>query len=161
MTATAADVMNPELTVIQHTDTVDHAVRVISDNRYRNLPIVDENRCYLGVISIHSILTKILPKAALMGRGLHGISFMHETIEHLGRRLDEVRNEPVTVALCKDARVVAPTTPLLQTLLVLYRSRQSVAVVETQTRRLQGMVSYFDVEARIFSASQMPPEAGA
>ncbi len=161
MTATAADVMNPELTVVQATDTVGHAMRIISDHRYRNLPIVDAGDHYLGVISIHSILTRILPKAALMARGLTGIPFMHETIEHLAKRLDGLRHEPVTIALCKDAQIVAPDTPLLQTLLVLYRSRQSVAVVETDTGVLKGMVSYFDVEARIINPADRPTSDGS
>lgn len=154
MTATASDVMNLELTVVRSTDTIDKAVQLICDNRYRNVPIVDAEDHYLGVISIHSILTQILPKAALMMRGLNGISFMQETIENLGRRLDSVRHEPVTVALCKDSRIVTPDTPLLQTLLVLYRSRQSVAVVDPDTGKLLGMVSYFDVEAKIIGVSQ-------
>ncbi len=161
MTATAADVMNPELTVVQATDTVGHAMHIISDHRYRNLPIVDAHKHYLGVISLHSILTRILPKAALMARGLSDIPFVHVTIEDLAERLDGVRHQPVTIALCKDARVVAPDTPLLQTLLVLYRSRQSVAVVETDTGVLQGMVSYFDVEARIIGTGNESPGRGS
>ena len=157
MSATAKDVMNPELTVVQPTDTIDTAIDLITRHRYRNLPVVDTDMRYLGTVSIHSLLTKILPRAALMARGLGEIPFMHETLEHLRGRLDSVRHKPVTLALCNDARLVAPDTPLLQTLLVLYRSRQSVAVVEPDTGKLLGMVSYFDVQAQLMGATARDP----
>ena len=141
--------MNTAITVVKDTDTIDTAIRLITQKRHRMLPIVDAGQHYLGEISIHSLLTKILPNAALMSRGVDGIGFMHETIEHLRSRLDDARHEPVTLALCRDAQVVSPDTPLLQTLLVLYRSRQSVAVVDPDSGRLLGMVSYFDVEKNL------------
>lgn len=151
MPATATDVMKADVISVLPTDSIDRAVRLMSAHHYRNLPVVDANTRYLGTVSIHSILGRILPKAALMARGLEEIRFMHETIDDLRGRLDKVRHEPVRLALCQDAEVVAPSTPLLQTLLLLYRSRHSVAVVEPDSGKLMGIISYFDIEAKLMA----------
>ena len=153
MPATASDIMNTAITVVQATETIDTAIRLITEKRHHMLPIVDAQQRYVGEISVHSLLTRILPNAALMARGVNGINFMHESIAHLRGRLDEVRHEPVTQAMCQDAQIVSSDTPLLQTLLVLYRSRQSVAVIDPDSGKLQGMVSYFDVEKNLIDGA--------
>lgn len=145
--------MNTAITVVQATETIDTAIRLIAEKRHHMLPIVDAQQRYLGEISVHSLLTRILPNAALMARGVRGIDFMHESITHLRSKIDQVRHEPVTQALCRDAQIVSPDTPLLQTLLVLYRSRQSVAVVDPESGKLHGMVSYFDVEQNLIDGA--------
>ncbi len=153
MPATAANIMNTAITVVQSTDTIGTAIELISSKRHHMLPIVDAQQRFLGEISVHSLLTRILPNAALRARGVDGIDFMQESIAHLRSKVDEVRHEPVTHAMCRDARIVSPDTPLLQTLLVLCRSRQSVAVVDSKSGKLHGMVSYFDVEKNLIDGA--------
>ena len=47
---------------------------------------------------------------------------------------------------------VAPDTPLVETLLVLYRTHASLPVVELDSGKLVGVISYFDAGKNILAA---------
>ncbi len=148
---TARDVMDPNPTVLTATDTVGKGVGYIMQNRFRNVPIVDDDGCYLGVFGVNCLLRLVLPKAALMEHGLTDISFVSDTLKDLRRRLRECEDESVTICLSDEATVIEPDTPLLETLLVLYQTRRSVPVVNPKDRRLLGVVSYWDVGRAILA----------
>jgi len=124
----------------------------IMHHRYRNLPVVDDAGCYLGVFGVHCLLRLMLPQAVVMEEGLTTIPFIRETLSDLHKRLIEAEDDPISLCVNEDVTVVAPDTPLLETLLVLYKTRTSVPVVERETRRLAGMISYWDVTRKILAA---------
>jgi len=142
---TARDVMDPHPTVLAATDTVAKGIGYIMENRFRNVPIVDEQGRYLGVFGVNCLLRLILPQAALMEHGLTDISFVSDSLRDLRKRLKEHEDQPVTICLSDEATVVSPDTPLLETLLILYHSRRSIPVVDPKDRRVLGVVSYWDV----------------
>ena len=47
---------------------------------------------------------------------------------------------------------VSPDTPILETLLTLYKTRASLPVVDPETGILVGVISYFDVGEKIMAA---------
>jgi CBS-domain-containing membrane protein len=149
---TANVIMDPKPTVLRSTDTVRTATQYIMHHRYRNLPVVDENGRYLGVFGVHCLLRLMLPQAVVMKEGLTTIPFIRETLTDLHRRLVEVEDDPISLCINEEVTVVDPDTPLLETLLVLYKTRTSVPVVEKATRRLVGMISYWDVTRKILAA---------
>jgi CBS domain-containing protein len=51
-----------------------------------------------------------------------------------------------------NVETVPPDTPLIETLLLLYRTKASIPVVEPGTCKLLGMISYWDVGQHILSA---------
>jgi CBS domain-containing protein len=51
-----------------------------------------------------------------------------------------------------DVVTVRPDLPLVETLLILYRTKTSIPVVDPKDRRLVGMISYFDVGEKILAA---------
>ena len=53
----ASDIMRKEIITVQVDAPVDDAVRLISDNKIRFLPVVDKNGIFKGVISREAILT--------------------------------------------------------------------------------------------------------
>jgi CBS domain-containing protein len=142
---TARDVMDPNPTVLCATDTVSKGIGYIMSGRFRNVPIVDDRGCYLGVFGVNCLLRLVLPKAALMEHGLTDLSFVSDSLKDLRRRLNEFEDKPVTVCLSDEATVIGPDKPLLETLLVLYNSRRSIPVVNPVDGRLLGVVSYWDV----------------
>lgn len=148
---TARDVMDPNPTVLAATDTVTKGIGYIMDNRFRNVPIVDDQGRYMGVFGVGCMLRLVLPRAALMEHGLTDISFVSDSLKDLRRRLREFEDQPVTICLSDEATVIEPDTPLLETLLVLYRTRRSVPVVDPKDRRLLGVVSYWDVGRAILA----------
>jgi CBS domain-containing protein len=121
------------------------AVALIMKHKFRNLPVIDEQGRYLGVISSNRLLRIILPKAATMEPPLERLEFVHDTIEDLRERWNEAADRPVTEFLDSDVETVAPDTSLDETLLTLYHNRTSLPVVERPTGRLVGIVSLWSV----------------
>lgn len=149
---TAASVMDPNPTVLKPTDVISTAAKYIMEHRFRNLPVVDENGCYLGVFGVNCLLRLVLPQAAIMKKGLDSVSFIHETLADLHDRLGEVTNEPITLCMSTEVSTVPPNHPLVDTLLILYRTKTSIPVVEPGTCKLLGVISYWDVGEHILSA---------
>jgi len=148
---TARDVMDTNPTVLSATDTLAKGIGYIMDNRFRNVPIVDDQGRYMGVFGVGCMLRLVLPRAALMEHGLTDISFVSDSLKDLRRRLREFEDKPVTICLSDEATVIEPDMPLLETLLVLYQTRRSVPVVDPKDRRLLGVVSYWDVGRAILA----------
>ena len=63
-----------------------------------------------------------------------------------------MEDQPISVCMHSDITTVTPNTPLVETLLLLYRTRISIPVVAPGTGKLVGMISYFDVGDKIMQA---------
>jgi len=149
---TAALIMDPNPTALKPTDLISTAARYIMEHRYRSLPVVDEEGCYMGMFGVNCLLRLVLPRAAIMEHGLDNVSFIHETLADLHDRLREVEDEPVTICMHVEVETVPPDNPLVDTLLLLYRTKTSIPVMEPDTCKLLGMISYWDVGQNILSA---------
>ena len=148
----ATDIMDPHPTVLKSTDMIKTAIGYIMENRYRNLPVVDDEGRYLGRFGVHCLLRNVLPKAATMKQGLDSLSFVHETLKDLHNRLNEIEDKPISMCMTKDVETVPPDTPLVETLLKLYNTRDSIPVVDTDSGKLLGVISYWDAGEKILSA---------
>ena len=151
---TAASVMNKEPLVLSLDDTVGDAVGHIIGHRYRNLPVVDGDGCYLGVFGVNCLLRLLLPKVATMDiAALDSLDYMRAGLPDLKRRLDKVREYPVSEYLYTDIPVMRPDTALMEVLLTLFKFKASLPVVDEDSGRLVGMISYWEVLERIRAAS--------
>lgn len=148
---TASMVMNSHPTTLRMDETVAAGLKLVMENRFRNIPIIDEDGCYMGIFGIHCLLNMVLPKAVLMEDGLKSAPFVSDTLLDLRERLKDVEDKPITYCMTRDVIAVTPQTPLVETLLALYRSRASVPVVDPDSKRLVGMVSYWDVGQNILA----------
>lgn len=148
----ASEVMDPEPSTLKPTDSIGYGADIIMHSRYRSLPVVDENFCYVGMFGVNCLLKQVIPKAVLMHKGLENVSFIHESMQDLFDRFNEVKEQPISICLSHDVHPVAPDTPLTETLLQLYETKSSIPVVETGTCKLLGMISYFDVGRKILNA---------
>lgn len=146
---TASLVMDPNPSVLHKDEKIAQGIEKVMTHRYRNIPIVDDEGGYLGIFGVHCLLRLVLPKAVLMKDGLTSAPFVTDTLRDLRLRLAGVEDKPVTFCITRDVTVVAPDTPLVETLLALYHTRSSVPVVEPDSNRLIGMVSYWDVVQKI------------
>ena len=90
--------------------------------------------CYLGVFGVSCLLRLVLPKAALMEQGLTDLSFVSDDLSDLRRRLKESEDQPVTICLSDESTVLPPDTPLVETLLALYKTRRSIPIVNPEDR---------------------------
>lgn len=144
--------MDPNPTVLKSTDIIKTAIDYIMTNRYRNLPVVDEEGRYLGSFGVHCLLKKVLPMAATLERGLDTLPFVQESLSDLHDRLIEIEHMPVTTCMNIDAETVFADTPLVEALLVLYNARNSIPVLDTDSDKLLGVISYWDAGEKILSA---------
>jgi CBS-domain-containing membrane protein len=149
---TAASIMDPHPTVLKPTDEIKTAIGYIMKNRYRNLPVVDDEGRYLGSFGVHCLLRHVLPKAVVMKQGLPSVPFVQETLADLHNRVREMEEKPVSMCMNTEAETVSPDTPLVQTLLVLYQARNSLPVIDPDSGKLVGVISYWDAGEKILSA---------
>jgi len=149
---TATSIMDPNPTVVKPTDIIKTAIGYIMDNRYRNLPVVDDDDHYLGSFGVHCLLKNVLPKAVLIKHGLTSVPFVQETLADLHNRLRELENMPVATCMNTEARTVSPDTPLVESLLILYQNKDSLPVVDSDSGKLLGVISYWDAGEKILSA---------
>jgi CBS-domain-containing membrane protein len=144
--------MDPNPTVLHPSDRVRTAVGYIMEHRYRSLPVVDEEGRFLGVFGVNCLLRQVLPKAVVMEYGLDSAPFVRETLSDLHRRLRKAEDQPISICMQEEVSVVRPDCPLVETLLTLYKACASLPVVEPETHRLVGVVSYWDAGRKILEA---------
>jgi len=148
---TASLVMNTHPAILQMDETIAKGITMVMQHRYRSIPVVDDQGCYLGIFGVHCLLKMVLPKAVLLEGGLNTVPYVSDTLRDLRHRLKDVEDKPVTYCMSQDANVLAPDTPLVETLLAIYHSQSSLPVVEPTSKRLVGMVSYWDVGQQILA----------
>lgn len=152
MGMTARSIMDPSPTVLHTDSTIATAMQYIMQHRYRNLPVVDGDGRFLGVFGVDCLLRLALPKAVIMEKGLHSVEFVRETLSDIHRRLNKHVDQPISSCMYDQVTTVAPDTPLVETLLVLYRTHTSLPVVEMDSGKLVGVISYFDAGRNILAA---------
>jgi len=148
----AAEAMDPNPTTLKQDDTIGRAANYIMANRYRNVPVVDENFCYVGMFGVNCLLKQVIPKAVFLPKGLENVSFIHESFEDLFHRFAEVKDQPISICMSKEIIPITPDTPLTETMMQLYKTRASIPVVESGSCKLLGMISYWDIGEKILAA---------
>ncbi len=149
---TARLVMDPEPPVLRPTDLIGTAADVIMSGRYRRLPVVGADGRYMGMFGVSCLLGMVLPKALLMEEGENLAHIPRQTLSDLHRRFKQYEDRPITVCTLEEAVIVHPDTPLIQTLFALYKCRANLPVVDRDSGRLEGLISYWDVGAAILAA---------
>ena len=153
-TENASQAMDPNPTVLKATDTIECASEFIMTKRYRSLPVVDDNFCYQGMFGVHSLLKMVIPEAVFLPQGLRDVSFIHESFEDLFQRFALVKDEVVSLYMNNEINPIEPNMPLTETLLQLYKTHASIPVVEPDSCKLLGMISYWDVGKKILAAGE-------
>ena len=148
----ASEAMNPNPVTLSPTDTIECAANYIMKNRCRNLPVVDENFCYMGMFGVRSLLKQVIPKPVFMPQGLKNVSFIHESFEDLFLRFAEVKDQPISDWMNNEIKPVTPDTPLTETMMQLYKTQSSIPVVEKDSCKLLGMISYWEIGEKILAA---------
>ena len=151
----ASDAMDPDPVTLKPTDSIQCAADFIMDRRFRSLPVVDENDCYMGMFGVNCLLKQVLPKAVFLPHGLENFDFIHESYEDLYQRFNEVKNQPISICMNQDTQPIEPDAPLTKTLLQLYQTRAAIPVVEPGSCKLLGVISYWDIGEKILAAGKI------
>lgn len=130
-------------------DRVALAAERLMTNRFINLPVVDAQGRYQGLFGVFELLRLLLPRGATVGDLLPDLRFMADDVGALQAHFGEMAAEPVGNHLRTDLPVLDPETPIIEALLQFYRNRTTLPVVDRQSRKLLGVLSYWDVLAAI------------
>lgn len=150
-TSNASHAMDLHPTTLKPTDTIECAAKFIMKSRYRNLPVVDEDFCYIGMFGVNCLLKQVIPEAVFLPQGLRNVSFIHESFEEHYQRFDSVKNQPVSTCMNQEIQPVSPDTSLTEIMLQLYNTQASIPVVEPGTCKLLGMISYWEIIEEILA----------
>ena len=130
-------------------DTVGRAVEIMLKNRYLILPVVDGEGRYTGVFDMWDLLALLLPKAATLDHALPNLGFLGDDLPGLQRKLGEVSGQKIGPLARPDLPTIDPDMSPVEALLLFYRNRSSLPVVDEKSGKLVGVLSYWDALAAI------------
>jgi CBS domain-containing protein len=126
-------------------NTVREAIDLLIEQHMYNLPVVDKDEVFVGEISTKRLTGLLLPASLSMKHGLEHAGFMRDNLEDLRERLAKVNSHTIEQYIAKDITVVYPDSPLMDALLLLYHKFIRIPVVERDSRRLVGGISFITV----------------
>jgi CBS-domain-containing membrane protein len=151
--------MTTKPVVIKQAESVAKAMRMLLDNRLLGLPVVEGDGRYLGMFLRSRLVAMLLPTIVQLEECLPEVArlieigFMTDTLDDAHDRFATVANDPVDKYLQTDTPILRLDTPVMNAVLYLYRTRSYLPVVDEASGKLLGVVSTWDVLARIAGSS--------
>jgi CBS domain-containing protein len=127
--------------LLREDDSVAGALGRMLKDRLTSAPVVDAQGRFAGMFRVRRVVGLALPKAATLDNLVEDISYLNETIDDLKHRLGTIANDGVGKHLDDSVPVARPDTALAEILLLLYRSSNTVPVVDAASRKLLGIVT--------------------
>jgi CBS domain-containing protein len=152
---TCQTIMNPDPPYLREEDTVGYAVDLLLEKRLLALPVIDAERIYKGLFAKSRLFGLLLPGIVaieqLLPKVAHipDINFLPDYLPEMQDRFREIASHPVRQYADKTVPVVHPTSPVVAAVLMVFRTRNFVPVVEPATGKLAGMISSWDTIAKI------------
>jgi CBS domain-containing protein len=145
-----AAIMNANPQTVRDTDTIAKAAEKLIGLRDLSLPVVDAEGRYQGMFGADDLLSVVVPRVAIAGRNVApNLRFVGDDPKPLAERFRDLKEQPVGGVADKNAIVLAPDTPEIEAFRIFCRNRASLPVVEPESRKLMGVVSYWDVMGAI------------
>jgi CBS-domain-containing membrane protein len=131
---------------LRDTDSIAAATAQLIEGRHLGLPVVDKDGRYIGMFGADDLLGLVVPRVAIAGGNVvPNLRFVGDKLETLGERFEQVAQQNVGTVADRNAIALAPDTQQIEAFRIFCRSRTSLPVVEPESRKLVGLVSYFDV----------------
>jgi CBS domain-containing protein len=151
---TCASFMTPDPVTVREQDTIGRAAEVLVAGRFINLPVIAEGGRLVGLFGIYDLLALLVPRIAVVGDLLPNLRFVGDDVGELRQKFAEVRDSPVHRAMNREPVTVTTDTPIIEAVRLFCRSHMSIPVIEPGTRRLVGMISYWDAARAVMGAAQ-------
>src|SRR5262245_24177437 len=146
---TVRSIMTADPLTLRGDDTVARAAELMLGHRYLILPVVGVDDRYVGVFDMWDLLSLLLPKAATLGELVPDLGFLGDDLPGLRARLDEIGKQPVGPLARPDLPALKPTMSVTEALLLLFRNRSALPVIDEETQRVVGVLSYWDALAAV------------
>ena len=141
---TVRSIMTADPATLRAEDTVGVAVDLLLDRRYILLPVVDADSRYLGEFDVWDLLGLLLPKAATLDKLVPDLGFIADDLPGLKEKFAALRGQPVGPLARTSLPHLEPDMPVTEALLLFYRQRSALPVVDKSSGRLVGVLSYWD-----------------
>ncbi len=138
-------IMRPIKKTLRMDDPLRLAIDFMRDSHMGLVPVVDAQGRFSGLLSGDRLMHFMLPKHLTMVRGLDRMGYLRESPEELRERLDEIGMLPIHEVTSRQAMVVYPDTPLVDAQKILAGTQFVVPVVDRETGRLLGAISFFTI----------------
>ena len=109
------------------------------------VPVVDRNDVFVGLLSTDRLAHFALPKTVSMMRGKKNASYLRESRQELGERLQALRDRTIGDLVDAHVTVAYPDTGLTDAILILSEGQDVVPIVERESNRLLGAISFFTI----------------
>jgi CBS domain-containing protein len=129
---------------VREDDTIGMAAREIVENHCISLPVVNAEGRFVGLFGIFDLLALLVPRVAVIGNLLPNLQFLSDDDEVMRQKFAGLRNSPLKRAVNREAARVHPNTPLIEAIRLLCRNHLTIPVVDEETDRLVGVISYWD-----------------
>jgi CBS domain-containing protein len=140
---------------------VSEALYRLCKHQVHNLPVVDDDGHFLGLFGLHGLLHALLPRAATLDPRLRSLNFYADHLDEVMELLQDIAERPVSEYLDRDNVILCPTdTPIMEVIRMLYESPTAlpVVLVEQDETRLVGMLSNWDILAKVGSMMFSPDD---
>lgn len=107
----------------------------------RSVPVTDLNGVVVGLFSLRSVLSHLLPAAATMEDGVQRLDFIIGAAPGVAKRLRKLREKKVEDVMEKNCVVAHEDTPTWEIVRLMAKHGSPLPVVEEKTGKLKAMVS--------------------
>lgn len=148
---TCASIMRPDPITVRDSTSVGDTVRLLCDNRFRSVPVVNDQGNMIGQFGVHRVLQLAIPGVATVD--IHGTDrefpFVNDSMDDLRRRIGDEWTQPVGRFVENNHIPLKPDDPMTRVVTRLYGTQDNIPVIDNDGK-LVGIVSYWDVLDRLF-----------
>jgi CBS-domain-containing membrane protein len=148
---TCASIMRPDPITVRDSTCVGETVRLLCDNRFRSVPVVNDQGDMIGQFGVHRVLQLAIPGVATVD--IHGTDrefpFVNDSMDDLRRRIGDEWTQPVGRFVENNHVPLKPDDPMTRVVTRLYGTQDNIPVID-HDGKLVGIVSYWDVLDRLF-----------
>jgi CBS domain-containing protein len=143
--------------VVLPAQTVAEALELLMRHRLLALPVVERDQRYRGMFRRSLLIGRLLPRIAQLEDKLDNVARIieamgaSETLDHVRARFAAIAQDRVLEHVDKITPPLRPDTPLMDTVHLLARTRSILPVVDERTGKLVGVVSAWDLLAKLTS----------
>ena len=139
------DIMHPVETHLYADDPAAKIIDFMQEKHTGLAPVIDRDGVFVGMISGDRLAHFLLPRPISMMRGKKNASYFRESREELRERLHALRGHTVLDLVDTHATVAHPDTGLIDAILILSDRQHVVPIVERETNKLLGAISFFTI----------------
>ncbi len=150
----AANVMITDVITLKSNDTMVDAIKIVRDRKIRQIPVVDNEKRVIGIITPRALMRAILPKYIDEGL-LEDVKFAPELPQFI-QSIDDLAHKKVSEFMDTDFPKVTPDVTTMEVAAMFIVSKKIVEsiVVVDDDNRLLGIISPWDIFKRVCEYSE-------